>query len=113
MSNEKEQLKSQLIEQADTVAVSQSDDQWIESKEFDAFLDVWRDLARYYESNPADVSIDPEVIQEYLHFTALIRKMFLQNKITQDRFESAVDALTSLEGYLQEILTGIISYLHR
>jgi hypothetical protein len=39
--------------------------------------------------------------------------MFLQNKITQDRFESAVDALTSLEGYLQEILTGIISYLHR
>ncbi len=110
ISPERQRLEELIIQTSDDVDNAKPDGTWIYDTEYYAFQKAWGQLVSYYASHADDTQISVEVMREYLVFTRMLRHAMLDDRLTKERQEQASDALISLEGALNEIITEIVTY---
>lgn len=107
----REELESQIVDTADQIWVDRSKSDWIQSQEFDDFIEAWRMLA-YWHGQNTDAVIGMEAIKEYVNFSVIFRKMMLNERLTPEDRERAESGLGRLNIWLNEALTMGISNLY-
>jgi hypothetical protein len=102
-------LEQTIIDQSWQVDTSLIDATWLDSLEFNEFMQAWDDLGSYYEANPDDGQIGIEALQEHFSFTRLLRTVSEHEEYDSDRQQQAAAVLKELE----QIMDGITSSRRR
>ena len=103
------ELEQNIVATSWQVDTSMIDGTWLDSIEFDEFMQAWDELSDYYADHPEDRQIDGAALEEYRTFTRLLQIVSEHQEYDSDRQQQAAAVLKELD----QIMDGIMSSKQR